>query len=123
MKLKVAFINERISNLRNYKGEQLHVHTMIIHDSDLETDRFYGTTIYKLESTFLPKWKQRDIEVRTLESKRIIESLERDPSQIGGEIIIRFEPDTLPMFSSDSYEDDCRLLELDDYCTSLHLAK
>lgn len=114
MKLKVAFINERISDQTNYKGQQLLVHTMIIHDAEHETDTHYGTIVYRLDSTFLPKWKQRDIEVRAYDAKLIIESIMRDPSQLKcGEISIHLNPSEFPLYPIDSYEDDCRLYHLE----------
>lgn len=116
MKLNVAFINERISDQTNYKGQQLLVHTMIIYDAELEADSHYGPTVYSLDSTFLPEWKQRDIEVRLYDAKLIIESLKRDPNQIGtGSISIELDPSQLPVYPIDSYEDDCRLYDLEGY--------
>ena len=122
MKLKVAFINEKISELINYRGRQLSVHTVIIYDSELDTDEHYGTVVYQFESTFLPEWKQRDIEERTKEAERIIESLERDPSQIGsGRIRIKISPNEGEMFPCDNYEDDCRLLKSDGHISLVRI--
>ena len=49
MKLKVAFINEKISELINHRGQQLSVHTVIIYDSELDTEEYYGTVVYQFE--------------------------------------------------------------------------
>lgn len=107
---------------KNYRGQQLYVHTVIIYDSEKDTDEYYGTVVDEFDSTFLPEWKQRDIEERTHEAQRIIESLERDPSQIGGAISIRIDPKNIKESLCDSYVDDCRLLKIEGYTSIVHVS-
>lgn len=102
MDLKVAFSKAEKSDLANYKGEQLFVHSVLIFDEDLSNDdELY--VVHQWDSTFTPEWKHRNIAEATNKAQAIIKSiLER------GEISYRLEPKTLTVIVGDQYENDCK---------------
>ena len=74
MDLKVAFSKAEKSNLTNYKGEQLLVHSVLIIDEDLSNDdELY--IIHQWDSTFKPEWKDRDIAEATNKAQAMIKSI------------------------------------------------
>jgi len=107
MDLKVAFSKAEKSNLTNYKGEQLLVHTVLIFDEDLSNDdELY--IVHQWDSTFKPEWKDRDITEATKKAQAIIKSiLENGDSD---EISYRLEPSTVII--GDQYENDCKVYEV-----------
>lgn len=105
MDLKIAFSKAQKSSLTNYKGDQLLVHTVLIIDQDLSNkDKLY--TVYQWDSTFIDKWKERDIAESIDKAKAIIEFY-RKHGKIGFEI----NPSDFTMNVDDQYENDCKVYE------------
>ncbi|EPL0898412.1 hypothetical protein LJ601_002208 [Acinetobacter baumannii] len=106
MDLKVAFSKAEKSNLTNYKGEQLLVHSVLIIDEDLSNDdELY--IIHQWDSTFKPEWKDRDIAEATNKAQAMIKSI-----LATGEIGYRLEPKNLTMIVDDQYENDCKVYQV-----------
>lgn len=106
MNLKIAFSKAEKSDLNNYKGEQLFVHSVLIFDEDLSNDdELY--IVHQWDSTFKLEWKDRDIAEATNKAKAIIKSI------LGtGEIGYRLEPKNLTMMVDDQYENDCKVYQV-----------
>lgn len=103
MDLRVGFSKAEKSDLTNYKGERLLVHSVLIFDEDLSNDdELY--IVHQWDSTFTPEWKDRDIAEATNKAKAIIKSILET-----GEIGYRIEPKGLTVVVGDQYENDCKI--------------
>lgn len=104
MDLRIAFSKTEQSDLTNYKGEELLVHSVVIFDEELSNEDEIHI-VYQWESTFTPQWKDRDIAEATKKAQAIIKSiLENGYSD---EISYRLEPSTVIV--GDQYENDCKV--------------
>lgn len=107
MDLRIAFSKTEQSDLTNYKGEELLVHSVVIFDEEL-SDEDEIHIVHQWESTFTPQWKDRDIAEATKKAQAIIKSiLENGYSD---EISYRLEPSTVIV--GDQYENDCKVYQV-----------
>ena len=107
MDLRIGFSKAKQSDLTNYKGEKLLVHSVVIFDEELSCEDEI-LVVHQWESTFTPQWKDRDIAEATKKAQAIIKSiLENGDSD---EISYRLEPSTVII--GDQYENDCKVYEV-----------
>lgn len=107
MDLKIGFSKAEHSNLTNYKGEALLVHSVMIFDEEL-SDEDEIHIIHQWKSTFTSQWKDRDIAEATKKAQAIIKSiLENGDSD---EISYRLEPSSVII--GDQYENDCKVYQV-----------
>ena len=94
-------------HLTNSNGEPLLVHTFIIYDEDESTpENIY--VVYEYDSTFVERWKERDLEECLRKAQLIIKAIKEDPSMLErGEISYKLEPK--PVVIGDQYENDCKV--------------
>lgn len=106
MNLQVGFSQAKKSDLTNYRGEQLFVHSVLIFDEDLSSDDELHI-VHQWDSTFTHEWKDRDIAEATNKAQAIIKSIVEC-----GEIGYRLDPRDLTMIVGDQYENDCKVYQL-----------
>ena len=106
MDLRIGFSKAEKSDLTNYKGERLFVHSVLIFDEDLSNDdELY--IVHQWDSTFTPEWKDRNIIEATKKAQAIIKSIiER------GCIGYKVEPKYLTVLVDDQYENDCKICQV-----------
>lgn len=108
MNLQIGMTKEIPSNLKNYKGEDLLQHTIIIFDEDESTPESL-CIVHEWDSTFISKWKERDVLEAARKAKRIIKAIMEDPTMLErNEISYKIDPSQV-VVTSDEYENDCKV--------------